>query len=120
MKAMLETSMYLIVMAFICLISVDYVTMNMSVSKVNETERYIEHNLELYGASGPDNTLDEETLTKVKEVTDQYGITFTYDYEDSADGYDYYNIHLRYSLRSRMFGLTKTHTYDGLVRVIET
>lgn len=120
MKAMLETSMYLIVMAFICLISIDYVTMNMSVSKVNETERYIEHNIELYGTSGPSKMLDGETLAKVREVTDQYGITFSYDYVDSTDGYDYYNIHLRYSLRSRMFGLTKTHVYDGLVRVTGT
>ena len=51
MKSILETSLYLIVMVIITLISIDFITMNISVSKANEKKQYIQHMIEIYGKS---------------------------------------------------------------------
>lgn len=120
MKSILETAAYLIVMAIIVFASLDFITMNMSVTKVNEVEKYIENCIELYGESTEDNELTPDTLAKVNDVTNDYGMSFSYEYAASTETYDYYKIYLGYSLKSRMFRVGKSQTYDGLVRVVRS
>lgn len=120
MKSILETAAYLIVMAIIVFASLDFITMNMSVTKVNEVEKYIENCIELYGESTEDNELTPDTLAKVNDVTNEYGMSFSYEYAASTETYDYYKIYLGYSLKSRMFRVGKSQTYDGLVRVVKS
>lgn len=88
MKGLIETSVYLVVMALIPLIGIAFVSMNMGISQVNEVEQYVEEYIEIYG-----------------------------EYESKTEKYAYYKIHVTYSLRSRIFSLGRTHSYDGLVRV---
>ena len=120
MKSILETAAYLIVMAIIVFASLDFITMNMSVTKVNEVEKYIENCIELYGESTEHNELTSDTIDKVNDIVDDYGMSFRYEYAASTETYDYYKIYLGYSLRSRMFRVGKSQTYDGLVRVVRS
>lgn len=117
MKTILETAAYLIVMVLIVLTSLDFITMNMSVTKVNETNRYIENCIELYGESTGSKELTKETIDTVNEIADDYGMSFSYEYASSTEAYDYYKIHMGYSLKSRMFRVGRSQTYDGLVKV---
>ena len=94
MKSILETAAYLIVMAIIVFASLDFITMNMSVTKVNEVEKYIENCIELYGESTEDNELTPDTLAKVNDVTNDYGMSFSYEYDASTETYDYYKIYM--------------------------
>ena len=41
MKNILESSIYLVLMSFICIISVQFIIINTKVSKVNEVSTYI-------------------------------------------------------------------------------
>lgn len=117
MKSILESSMYLIIMSLICLFSIDFVSMNMSVSKIGETEQYIEDYIELYGENLDNNTLDEKTVSAINEKLKGTGMTFSYEYMSSTESHAYYDIHLTYNIRSRIFKFQKKHTFDGLARV---
>ena len=117
MKSILESSIYLIIMALICLFSIDFVSMNMGVSKIGETEQYIEDYIELYGENRDNNTLDEKTLAAINEKLKGTEMTFTYEYMSSTESHAYYNIHLTYNIQSRIFKFQKKHTFDGLARV---
>lgn len=117
MKSILESSIYLIIMALICLFSIDFVSMNMSVSKIGETEQYIEDYIELYGENRENNTLDETTVSAINEKLKGTGMIFAYEYMSSTESHAYYNIHLTYNIRSRVFKFQKKHTFDGLARV---
>ena len=41
MKSVLETSLYLIIMSWMCIISVQFIVMNSKITKVNEISTYI-------------------------------------------------------------------------------
>lgn len=49
MKNILESSIYLVLMSFICIISVQFIIINTKVSKVNEVATYIENYIEANG-----------------------------------------------------------------------
>ena len=117
MKAVLETSAYLLIMAVICFISLDFVFMNMSITEAAETEQYIEDYIEVYAKINADNGIDATTLETVNNYAESKGMQFSYIYETSTDTYAYYRIELKYMLNERLFKLNKTHTYDGLVRI---
>lgn len=117
MKSILESSIYLIIMTLICLFSIDFVAMNMSISRVGETKQYIEDYIELYGENLDNDTLNEKTVAAINEKLKGTGMTFTYEYMSSTESHAYYNIHLTYSIQSRMFKFQKKHTFDGLARV---
>lgn len=117
MKSIIENSVYLVIMTLIALISIDFVSMNMGVSKVNELEQYIEEYIEIYGECEADNSMDNATFTTVSNLAQDNGTELTYEYVSKTEKYAYYKIHLSYGLRSRIFNLGKTHSYDGLVRV---
>jgi len=116
-KSILESSIYLIIMSLICLLSIDFVSMNMSVSKVGEIEQYIENYIELYGENQENNTLDEATVLAINEKLKGMGMIFTYEYMSSTESHAYYNIYLTYNIKSRVFKFQKKHTFDGLARV---
>jgi len=120
MKSILETSMYLIVMVIITLISIDFITINISVSKANEKEQYIENIIEIYGKSEENHQIDNQTIEKVKAELGGNDTVFHYEYVDSTKNYDYYKIALQYGITSRVFKINKNHTFNGIVRVGRT
>ena len=117
MKSILETSLYLIVMVIITLISIDFITMNISVSKANEKKQYIQHMIEIYGKSEENHQFDSETIDKVKSELGGKDTLFDYEYIDSTQTHDYYRIYLKYGIQSNVFKIYKLHTFYGIVRL---
>ena len=117
MKIIIENSAYLIVMAIICLLSIDFISMNINVSHINETEQYIEDYIEMYGQCQEDNSLDKSTIAEVQNYLCKRNMKFGYEYKTKTDKYAYYGISVEYELSSRVFGIKKSDTFDGLVRV---
>lgn len=117
MKVIIENSAYVIVMALICLVSIDFILMNMNISRINEIEQYVEDYIEIYGEVGEDDSLTEDTLTQVKYIANKNNMEFGYEYEAQTEKYIYYIIHLKYTLSSSVFRIGKSHCYNGIVRV---
>lgn len=117
MKTIIESSVYLIIMAIICLFSMDFVSMNMGITNVGQVEQYVEDYIELNGSCEDDKSLDAATVSAVNKVLADRGMSFKYEYMSSTDSHAYYKIQVEYSLRSALFHLGKTHTFDGVVRV---
>lgn len=57
MKNIIETSLYLFLMAFICFISIQFISMNQRVTKINEVSGYIENYIEAKGVCKTDNNI---------------------------------------------------------------
>ena len=91
MKIIVEASAYLVILSFICLISLDFIAVNKSVSKGSELQQYIKDVIQINGIS--------------------------YEYFDAAADYDYYRLNIKYPVKSRLFGLNKLCDYKALVRV---
>lgn len=117
MKIIIESAAYLIIMALICLVGIDFVSMNMGVSHVGEVEQYIEDYIEIYGEVKSDDSLEQTVVAGVEKIASENKMKFHYEYETKTEKYAYYRIHMTYALQSRVFHLGKTHTYEGLVRV---
>lgn len=117
MKTIIENSAYLIIMVLICLLSIDFISMNLRISKVSEVEQYIEDYIEIYGEYQENHQLEDATISVVQGIAADNQLGFTYEYVNQSEKYAYYKIHIRYSLGSLVFRIGKTHTYDGLVRI---
>ena len=117
MKIVIESSAYLIIMVLICLLSVDFISMNMGISRLHETEQYIEDYVEIYGEHQENHTLDAATIAQAQRIASEQDMEFTYEYETQTQKYAYYRIQMAYSLQSKVFHIGKTHRYNGLVRV---
>lgn len=117
MKSILEGSIYLIIMVIISLLSIDFVSMNIGVSKVSQTEQFIEDYIEIHGMNGDDDTIDAVTLSAVEAYAKGRGVEFSYSYETETTDYKYYKIQIKYGVRSRLFNLGKKHSYDGMTRI---
>lgn len=117
MKSVIETSVYLILMTIICVISLDFVNMNRSISKVNEVENYIEDYVAAYGMRDGDNSLDEATFNSVKNYAAKNGMNVSFVYETETTSYVYYKMALEYEIKSNVFNVNKNYVYNGLVRV---
>lgn len=117
MKVVLETSIYLILMALICLFSIDFISMNIGVTNVGQLEQYVEDYIELNGERQADNSLDAATVNAINEELKDENVTFTYEYMKSTDDYAYYKVSIHYELRSSLFNNGKKHTFDGIARV---
>lgn len=120
MKSILETSLYLIVMVIITLISIDFITMNISISKANEKKQYIQHMIEIYGKSEENHQLDNEIIDKVKAELGGIDTLFDYEYMDSTQTHDYYKIYFKYGIQSNVFKIQRLHTFYGIVRLDKT
>lgn len=121
MKSIIETSLYLVIAAFICYIGIDFVSMNMRVSKINETSQYLSDYVEIYGTAVKSQEggymLDDKTLHTVEENGTQNNMKITCDYIDSTEKYAYYNINIEYMLTASVIGVKKTHSYKSMARV---
>lgn len=117
MKPILESSIYLIIMAMICMLSIDFVSMNLGISQVVQTEQFIEDYIEIYGTNDEENSIDKTTVSEMKNYAKSRGFEFSYKYETETADYRYYKIQVKYGVRSRMFNLGKNHTYDGIARI---
>ena len=117
MKIIVEASAYLVILSFICLISLDFIAVNKSVSKGSEVQQYIKDVIQINGISYEHRDIDYDTNKKVCEIAAQYGADVSYEYYDAAADYDYYRLNIRYPVKSRLFGLNKLCDYKALVRV---
>ena len=77
MKPILESSIYLIIMAMICMLSIDFVSMNLGISQVVQTEQFIEDYIEINGINGEENSIDETTVSEMKNYAKSRGFEFT-------------------------------------------
>ena len=102
MKIIVEASAYLVILSFICLISLDFIAVNKSVSKGSELQQYIKDVIQINGISYEHRDIDYDTNKKVCEI---------------AADYDYYRLNIKYPVKSRLFGLNKLCDYKALVRV---
>lgn len=117
MKSVMEASIYLIVMTFICLLSIDYITINKSLSKANETQQYIKNTVELYGKSTSAHNISKEALERAKDIASEKNAECDFEYFDSTDSYDYYKMSMVFPVKSGFFKIDGKHTYKGLVKV---
>ena len=117
MKIIVEASAYLVILCFICLISLDFIAVNKSVSKGSELQQYIKDVIQINGISYEHRDIDYDTNKKVCEIAAQYGVDVSYEYYDAAADYDYYRLNIKYPVKSRLFGLNKLCDYKALVRV---
>ena len=113
MKIIVEASAYLVILSFICLISLDFI----AVSKGSELQQYIKDVIQINGISYEHRDIDYDTNKKVCEIAAQYGADVSYEYYDAAADYDYYRLNIKYPVKSRLFGLNKLCDYKALVRV---
>ena len=117
MKTIIENSAYLIVMVLICILSIDFISMNLRISKVSEVEQYIEDYMEIYGEYQENHDIDTAVMLEVQRIASDNQQGFTYEYVNQSDHYAYYKIRIRYTLGSLVFRIGKTHSYAGLVRI---
>lgn len=68
MKIIVEASAYLVILSFICLISLDFIAVNKSVSKGSEVQQYIKDVIQINGISYEHRDIDYDTNKKVCEI----------------------------------------------------
>lgn len=121
MKSILETSVYLVVAALICYIGIDFVSLNMKISKINETTQYMQDYVEIYGEAVAQEdgslALDESTFSAIQSKAQQNNMTISYNYLSQTNEYIYYNLEISYELTMQTLGFQKSHTSNSLVRV---
>ena len=138
MKNIIETSVYLYILAFICFISVQFIFMNEKVTKVNEVSTYIENYIEARGICKTDEdgnilyykydensdvvpattspVLPENVENGLKQTVNNYGFDVEFTYTDVTQTYVYIEYKITYTLTHEMLDFAKTHTYAGLAR----
>lgn len=78
MKIIVEASAYLVILSFICLISLDFIAVNKSVSKGSEVQQYIKDVIQINGISYEHRDIDYA----LDKVSDGY---ITGEYDDIPD-----------------------------------
>ncbi len=109
--------MYLIIMAIICLFSIEFVSINMGITKVGQLEQYVEDYIELNGQCTNEYSLDAKMVEAINEELAENNMSFSYEYVKSTEEYAYYSINVKYKLRTVLFNLGKEHTFKGIARV---
>lgn len=97
MKSVLETSLYLIIMSWMCIISVQFIVMNSKITKVNEISTYIENFVEAKGEGNSTNdsypTYTYKNVVKVKltsyKKNNEDLIAYTFRDEETKKQYYY-------------------------------
>lgn len=121
MKSILETSVYLLIAAFICYIGIDFVSINMKVSKINEISQYMRDYIEVYGKAEIDVNgsyiIDSNTISAIRDKAQENNMMIEYEYTSSTEDYIYYDLYVSYNLRLSVLGFQKNHVYNSLVRV---
>lgn len=120
MKGVIETSIYLIIFALVCFISIDFIRINQRVSDAGEISQYVENYIEAYCGDIPDEELSvrarDKRLDELSRSVREGGMKLTYGEVSRAGDYEYIEYTLEYPLTAAMFGYSSQHTYKGLAR----
>lgn len=116
MKSVIEASGYLILMAIITFVCMDFYIMHKSLNKVTEVEQVVENYVEVYGQV-QGNSLDDATVGKINELVEKMGMKAEFTYFEKTQDYTYFYLNLDYKVAAVMLHLDKTHRYTGIVRV---
>lgn len=117
MRSIIEVSACLIVVTIMCYLGIDYVKMNMQVSKVNETVQYVGDYIEIHGKVENNNTIDSTTIAQVQKYMNNYNISANYEYDCDTDDYYYFKMSMNYTIGSNFMNIKKQHLYEQIVRV---
>lgn len=107
MKSVIESYIYLLIITLIVLFSIDFVMVNLKVSKVNQVARYVENSIE----ANKDNS-----YIKAEEMARANGMNLSYTVVDKTTDYTYVEYVLRYNIVAANFKIKKEKNYIGLAR----
>ncbi len=117
MRSVIEVSACLIVVTIMCYLGIDYVKMNMQVSKVNEAVQYVGDYIEVHGKMESNNTIDSATIEQVRKYMNNYNMSADYEYDSDTDDYYYFKMSTKYTIGSNFTNIKKQHSYEQIVRV---
>ncbi len=124
MKGVIEASVYLVLFAFICMFSLDFIRINTDVSDAGEVSQYIENYIEACCGDGFGSRLTEEQrnskLNMLKNSVEANGAMLDYGNRMRAGAYEYIEYTFSYELKAAMFGYSSWHQYKGLARYCVT
>lgn len=109
MRGLIETSFYLLLLTFISYICIDYVAMNMSVSKYSEVQRYVHDYVSVYGKC-ENGQLNDTVLDEIGRIEEQTGMRISCEHITDTSKNSYYRLSFTYSVCSRLLNVEKTHT----------
>ena len=127
MKTIIETSVYLIIMSLICLISLDFISLNQKITNINGIIQYTEDYIEIYGIAEKDSSgntlyvdghpcLSESVIETVSDNLNSKGINISFNHADSTENYAYVNYTITYPLNLSLINYQGQHSYSGLAR----
>ena len=119
MKSIIESSVYLVIMALICIISLDFIFINKSICKGQELQQYIKDTITIYADSSPSHDIDNLTYHKINNLAMQYNSSIDLEYFDTVNNYDYYNVTIMYPVKSGIFNIKKMCSFSSIVSVIK-
>ena len=121
MKSILETSIYLIIMALICMISIGYIAANRQISDVNSMAQYIKEYIEINGkwesTDSDSYRLKKETINDINKMMPE-NMEFEYEYKTKTEGYIYWNACIYYKLAIPGLSVSGKHPYKLLIRAV--
>lgn len=115
MKSIIESSVYLFIMALICIISLDFIFINKNICKGQELQQYVKDTLLIYAESSAEHNIDNSSYQKINNLARQYDSTLDINYYDSVGNRDYFNITLYYPVSSGIFNIRKICSYSSIV-----
>ncbi len=118
MKSIIESSVYLVIMALICIISLDFIFINKSICKGQELQQYIKDTITIHANSSPSHDIDNLTYHKINNLAMQYNSSIDLEYFDTVNNYDYYNVTIMYPVKSGIFNIEKMCSFSSIVSVI--
>ena len=111
MKSIIESSVYLVIMALICIISLDFIFINKSICKGQELQQYIKDTITIYANSSPSHDIDNLTYHKINNLAMQYNSSIDLEYFD--------NVTIMYPVKSGIFNIEKMCSFSSIVSVIK-
>ena len=124
MKGIIEASVYLVLFAFICMFSIDFIRINREVSDAGEVSQYIENYIEACCGDGFEDKLTEEQraskLKVLKDSVEADGALLDFGDRMKTGGYEYIEYTFSYRLNAAMFAYSSWHQYKGLARYCVT
>ena len=120
MKGIIESSIYLIIFSIICFFSIDFVLLNLRVSKASEMAQFIENSIEAYGTKEEDENghiqLDAKIINTLKDTAQKNGISLEFGEINVVGEHAYIDYTMEYSLSTAMIRLGNKHRYNGIAR----
>ena len=120
LKGIIESSIYLIIFSIICFFSIDFVLLNLRVSKASEMAQFIENSIEAYGTKEEDENghiqLDAKIINTLKDTAQKNGISLEFGEINVVGEHAYIDYTMEYSLSTAMIRLGNKHRYNGIAR----